>query len=240
MNTNEFRRNVHKTLDARPIKEAFKATSRKRRNLQIASEILGVKVAADQVCHTLNGFVLGFQLNEQMRSKAVEPLGEALHHAVALTKLLKVKAPAASRKIKPKSTITMLLTEMGRISGDMLGILYATHTPAQIEILTETRKTKPKDGTAPVEKQVQVQKFTPTALDEKVLAQAVEAFLAVVYEFSWAVYEKPAADLMAAHIKKLEPKFPKDFFAPPPKKPAPAGLKKAQAKAQEKNAAAAQ
>lgn len=225
MSVGEFRRATMKTLDVKPVKEAVKATLRQRQRLQLETSIIGTKVAVDDLLHVYNGFLLGFQLNDTMKSKGLECVGNILHHSINITRVMKTKAPPSSRKIKSKSTITMLLTEMQRISGDMLALIYSTYKPAKVEVVEVTRKTRPKDGSEPQERKVQVQRFTMPEIDLVRMVSMNTALLNSVYEFCWLVYNRPAGDVMASHIRQLAPQFPKGFFDAPKAKKNTGGLK---------------
>jgi hypothetical protein len=158
-------------------------------------------------------YILGFQLNDDMKNQGAVDLGMVLHHATILARLLKVKVPSSARKVKPKNTPTYLLTEMGSATTDTINAVLAAIQPASIEKKEVVGKNK--EGT-PTKKEVTV--ITPSDLDTEKVSEPLSRLLSSLYEFHWALYQAPVADLMEAHIKRLVPGFPKGFFDPPAKK----------------------
>jgi hypothetical protein len=148
-----------------------------------------------------------------MKTQGLVDLGMVLHHATILARLLKVKVPSSARKVKPKNTPTYLLTEMGSATTDVINAVLAALQPADVSKKTVVGKNK--EGT-PTKKEVTV--YTPTDLDTEKVGEALTRLLGSIYEFHWALYQAPVADLMDAHIKRLLPGFPKGFFDAPPKK----------------------
>jgi hypothetical protein len=217
VDTRQFKRDAYKVLDAKAAKEGIKSTIRKARGANLVHSVMGVREAAGRLMVDFNPFILGFQLNDQMRLRARDAVGDLLLHAVNVAKLTKGKVPPAQRKIKPKSTATMLLTEIDRVSAELLSTLFLVQTPEKVEEVAKKVKVKLPDGSA-AEKMVKSSKVVPPALDVAKLANLATHLLSSVYEFTWAVYQRPAVEFMAAKVEQMVPKYPKGFFALPPKK----------------------
>lgn len=243
MRSNEFKRDVAKTLDPRAEKEGFKALTKRANDVKLAYSILGTREAVGRLMHDYQGFILGLQLNPTMKTKGLDSLGDVLHHAVNTSRLLKAKVPASQKKIKPKNTHTFLLTEIDRTSAEMLAVAFDTLSRVKVVPMTDEEITKAKaklakqQANAP-KKAGKTDQLKPKAehkfvklvahsLDVDKLKGTVQALLNAAYEFTWAVYNVPVAKVMERQIEKLKPEYPAGFFDPPQKKAAPAKAPKA-------------
>lgn len=243
MEAKDFKRNSFKTLNPKAYKEGFRVVLKKRRDLNLATSVLATRSAVGHLMRDLQPFIVpGVQLNDTLRGKAKEALGTVLQHASNTAKLLKVKVPSSNRKIKPKHSPTLLLLECERIASEMLDTVLASvqsgkvvplndeekvqaqkryeAAQAKAKAKTEATKTEAKAGTGPA-----TTKIVADPVNMEMLATQVAALLATAYEFSWTpAVNAPVAEVMEAHIKRISPQYPAEFFAQPPKKAAPPGL----------------
>lgn len=140
METKTFKWATHKTLSPRTAKEGFKAATRKRKDINIANEVLATRSATGQLFRDMIPFITpGIQLNDTLRKQARENLGVALHHAVALAKLLKVKVPGSSKKIKTR-TPTVILTEIERSAGEVFDTFFSSVSGSKVVPMTDEEK----------------------------------------------------------------------------------------------------
>ncbi len=214
METSDFKRDAYKTLNPKVFKAAQKALLGKSKTVNLASSVMGCGVAASRLLHDFQGYMLGFQMNDVMRSKATDDLGELLQHSTAVAKICRAKVPGAGKKVKSKNTMTWLLTEISRVTGDMLATLNdvaataktVPMTPeekatAEARIAKSAEKAKakppkepkkdaagnsipPKPKTAPTFEKVQA-----GALDEAKLGQQATHLLGTILEFVASAYK---------------------------------------------------
>lgn len=195
MDTAAFKRNAFKTLDPKRVKEGVRASLRKKATVNLASSIAFAQEDASKLICELRPYVQGLVgITDEMRNKSRVTMGDLLRHTVNVAKILKVKVPSSQRKMKEIGTISAVLFDVERLSGE----LY--------EVYTDTLRGQPLN------------------LDKAKII--VSPLLNNIFLLSWMLLKEPAANVMQAHIDRLIPLYPKDFFAAPPKKPAPAHLTK--------------
>lgn len=258
METREFKRSSYLTLTPKTTKAGVAGSIRKRKDINVVGEVLALRSASGKLMRDLEPFISpGVQLNDILRGKAKENLGELLQHSVTLAKLLKVKTPASAKKIKAR-TQTLLLMEIDRTCGEIFDTYVSAVRGAKVVPMTEEEKAaalakyneaeakrKAKWEQAPATtknaegqdvpkgeykpgKAPDFTKIEAAAINEAALKGQLEHLLRLAYEFNWAMFDAPVADTMAARIDRIKGNYPAGFFTPPPKKAPPAGLKPGQ------------
>lgn len=240
METKDFKRNMYKMLNAKPVKEGMRVTLRKSRSVNLYHSIFGVATESGQLLAAFRPYILGFQINDVVKKNGYAATGALLQHAVAAAKLLKLKVPPSARKIKPKNSPTFLLTEVNRLSTELLVEYFSVHTPLSTLVIPTAAKErvlgaagnpiqtgtnekgKPVYQTKDITKNVT--QYTAKEINQEKIGTVITNLLNVLYEFVWAMYHGPVADLMEAHIMAIKGSYPPGFFDAPPKKPAPANL----------------
>lgn len=229
MDTKDYKRNVYKILSPKTAKEGFRAITRKRRDVNVATSVLGLSAATNAFLRNVSPFISpGIQMNDALRAGIKADMGPMLQHAVALSKILKAKVPSSHRKIKPKVMPTHQIMEIARLGGEILDTFLAAVNSARVVPLTP-EEIKALPAPKPVAegkkaKAPKTEKFVSDPVNVELLKTQLGAYLAAIYEFSWLVLNAPVADAMDVHIIKLVPSFPKGFFDAPPKKEMPKGL----------------
>jgi hypothetical protein len=211
-----------KLLNPAGAKAGIKSMLSRGKSVNILQTVIGVRKAAGDLLTNFRQYTLGFPMNDAERQGGITVLGELFQHAVASAKLLGVKVPPAQRRIKPKNTPTYLLIDIDRLANEMLTAIFAV---MQAKITgTKDVVGKDKDG-KPVTRQVSV--YTIPELNAEKIGADLSNLLHTAYEFVWAVYEYPAANIFQNRIQTLTSAYPKGFFDAPAKQPGKGPVKKA-------------
>jgi hypothetical protein len=247
METKEFKRSTYLTLTPKTAKEGLRLLVQKRKNVNVTHQIMATQVAIGRLTTDLIPMVSpGIQLKAEIVEQTKKNLGNVLHHAVLVAKLLKVKVPASKKAIKAR-TPTLLLMEIERYGAGLFETFFNSINSGKFVPMTDEERVsaeakfkaaETKRGEKAASDKVEFkprntpayQKIVTDPVNEELLKSQVEHLLRSVYEFTWAVTHGPVADIMEAHITSLKPNYADGFFTPPPKKPVPAGLKPPQKK----------
>ena len=120
MKIGEFRRNVSKVVFAKQIKETLRYTSRKTERAKVVKLCLDLGTGTGQLLESQEGYILGSKMTTDFKEVAGYNLGEVGASLVALSKILKIKTPTATKKKKLVGTRAAGLLKLHGLAADLM------------------------------------------------------------------------------------------------------------------------
>lgn len=142
MQSNAFKRNAYKTLDAKKTKFAYRALlARKTPVALTAQAVFKLKSATSMLLVTARPYLLGLQLDDQIREELTEALGAVYMQAAILSRTTKAKMIGSRKKIVLKEiTTTEAVLELDAIAGHLQDLVLEVFEgePLELEALKPT------------------------------------------------------------------------------------------------------
>lgn len=216
MQIGAFRKNVMKTVMVRPAKLALRVSAKDSTRTNVANSVVSLKAHTGLLLQELGPYVLGEQMTQEMKNDAQGVLGEIGYDLTVLCRVLKVKMPSSTKKIKLVGTRTAGLLQLDGLTTNMLAVVQRSIFVGPA--LTKVTKTVvlPKKGGAKEERQVNVvnvavEKEIETARREEIrslLAQAVNLYWRLCFD----IYAAPPATIFESKFKAMQKDYPGTEF----------------------------
>jgi len=121
MNSNQFKRNVMRTVSARMAKAGLHNATRKVVGTNVLHAIVGLNTEVGALLQSMQPFLLGNQMKPQWIEDAYTPFGGVSYYVMMLAKSLKLKIPGSGKKVKLVGmTKTEGLLALNNMSVDLL------------------------------------------------------------------------------------------------------------------------
>lgn len=231
MENSIYRKNVFKTLSIKPAKEGLRYVSRNTVRTNTMHAAIGIFTEAGEFVTELIPYLLGVsQLTEQMKIKAFEEMGDIGYYLAVLSRSLKVKLPASSKKAKLKGqTRSAAILEVLRITSEIAGLSKKVfYGPVMTtEPRTKTLVTLNPDGTPVMnpdgsakttettEQMLVVDQSKTTALYSTrnvAMAKLLEELIPLYWALCYDLFEVPPSFVFVSNIAKLSKRYGEGFF----------------------------
>jgi hypothetical protein len=103
----------------------MRTASRNSTQAVMAQSIVALKRDMGSLFQSVGKYILGFQMTQQMKDSAYHYLGDIGADLSVLCKMLKVKMPSATKKIKLTCTRTAALLQLDGLTTEMLSMVEA-------------------------------------------------------------------------------------------------------------------
>lgn len=207
-----FRKNVMKTVNAKPVKMGLRQAAKNTARTNTVHATISLKTHTGQLLQTLSNYVLGLQMTQEMKDGAQVVLGDIGYDLTILCRVLKVKMPSATKKIKLSGTRTAALLALDGMATELLAIVErGTFAGPQMETVTKVVVLPNKQG-AKEERQVSVVNAEAEAAAEAERQTAMRSLLSgavdIFWRLSFDLYGKPPAMLFAGKFARLQQQYP--------------------------------
>lgn len=237
-----FRKNVMKTLTPKQAKAGLRLVSKntQRTNLLQASVNLVAHVGA--LLQSLTAYILGSQFTAEERQAAASHFGDIGYDLTVLARLLKIKLPSSTKKIKLSGTRTSGLLQLASLSSLLLRVVgVAALSGPKTQTVTKD-VVLPNKGGIKEPRQVEVVDVKAEQIEDeerqKRAAIYVTALVDVYWRLSYDIFQQPPAFLFADKLERLKAEHPDVTFDLGVKAVAPVAVPKAPVKAKGKKAEA--
>lgn len=210
-----FRRNVGKTLIPRPAKLALRTVAKNTMRTQIAQATVALKRHTGQLLQTTGQYLLGLPQTQEMKQDAFADLGDIGYDLTALARVLKVKLPSSTKKIKLSGTRGAAILQLDSLATDLLR--QAEQGLFQIPKMTTTKKmvTLPQTGSKE-ERDVDVVDAPAELEAEQARQTQMRSFLSGAIDVYWRLcYDmtgQPPVGVLDAKIARLKVQYPAIAF----------------------------
>lgn len=121
METAKFRRNVMRTVSPKIAKAGLRNAVRTTSNVHVLHAIVGLNTEVGALLQSMQPFLLGFQLNQDVLSGSFTTMGGVSYYLMLLAKVLKVKVPGSGKKLHLSTlTKTEALLKLQELSCDLM------------------------------------------------------------------------------------------------------------------------
>ena len=220
-----YKRNVFKTLSVKPAKVGLKYVSRNTNRTNVMHSAIGIFTEAGELVEGLTQYILGSsKLTEKMKINAFEEMGDIGYYMMVLSKSLKVKLPASSKKVRLKGRtrsagILELMAYTAEIANLSKKVFYGPVTKSTTREKTVSQMNP--DGTVAgmtkVQETVEVLDAEQTATlyaqrDAQVKAILEEKLVPLYWALCFDMFEVPPSYVFVGNIAKLSKRYGEGFF----------------------------
>lgn len=224
MQIGQFRKNVMKTVNTKTVKAGIRQVSRNTLKANIAHSGVSLAVGVGNLVQALSQYVLGEQIKPEMKEDALIEMGNVGYHLVVLARVLKVKLPSSTKKIKLQGTRTAALIELQGVVTDFLEIVGLSLFEAPPTTTVKKMVVMPNKGGAKEERDTQVIDVAAEAAKDQLQQTALAAMLTDAVQLYWklcfSTFEQPpviAFENKFARMQKEYPGIEFDTSVPTPK-----------------------
>jgi hypothetical protein len=227
MKVSEYAKMVMGTVSVKDAKTGLRAMLSNKRTLNLGHAIIGVNTEIGELTVATTPFLIGTKpyfdsdgkLKAEYAADITEELGDTLWYTILGAKMLRMKVPSSTKKIKPTMLPTELVLKLNEISTELLSLFKKTYygvglgepsvvvdkTPEEIasaQARADARATAEGKTAAPV----RTTKKVPSPGQEAIVARIAELWgelVPLLYQMSWAYLGCSAAEVMDANHAKL-------------------------------------
>lgn len=228
MQIGTFRRNVAKTIATKGIKTALRTVSKNTVRVQLTSATVALKAHTGRLLQTMSQYLLGLQQTQEMKEDATIALGDIGADIVALARVLKVKLPSSTKKIKLVGTRGAAILQLDSLATDL--IRQVEQGLFVLPKMTTVKKmvSMPQKGGAKEERSVDVVNTEAEAQAELARQEAMKSYLSAAIDVYWRlcldVTGQPPVHVLDAKFARMKASHPGITFdtgeAKPPAGPA--------------------
>lgn len=227
MKGNEYAKMVMSTVSVADAKAGLRAMLSNKRTLNIGHAIVGVNTEIGELMSAVMPFLIGVapffdttgKLKPEYAADIEEELGDLMWYTTLGAKMLKVKLPSTSKKIKPTATPTELVFKANALAVDLLSLFKKTYYGIGLgEAMIELEKTAEEIAAAQARADaiaisrgrsaipVRTTKRGPSPTKDAFIARIAEVWaelIPLVYQMSWSYLGKPIGEVMDSNHEKL-------------------------------------
>lgn len=212
MHIGTFRRNVGKTLTVKPTKVALRTVSKNTARTQIAQGSVALKGHTGQLLQVMGQYLLGLPQTQEMKDDAFHVLGNIGYDLTALSRVLKVKLPSATKKAKLVGTRGAAILQLDSLATDLLR--QAEKGLFVCPKMTTVKKMvpMPQKGGAKEERNVEVVDTEADATAEQDRQVQMKSFLSGAVDVFWRLCfdmtGQPPAAVLEAKLARMKQEYP--------------------------------
>lgn len=216
MQIGTFRRNVGKTLAVKATKTALRTVSKNTARTTIAQATVALKGHTGQLLQATGQYLLGAQASQEMKDAAFVVLGDIGYDLTILARVLKVKLPSSTKKIKLVGTRSAALLQLDGLTTNLL--LQVEKGAFVGPKMTTVKKmvSMPQKGGAKEERDVDVVDAEADTTSEIERQTEMKSFLAGAIDVYWRlcfdIFSKSPESVLDAKFARLKAEFPKVEF----------------------------
>jgi len=215
MTIGTFKRHVGKTLAVKVTKSALRNATKNSARVQIAQATVALKGNTGRLLEINTQYLLGMQATQEMKDESFVAMGEVGYDLIALARVLKVKLPSSTKKIKLTGTRSAALLMLDGLSTNLLrrveqGLFVAPKTTMVKKLVTmpQTGKQEERnvdvvdadaDVAAELERQNEMKSF---------LAGAIDVFWRLCFD----LFGKAPEAVFVAKFERMQKDFPNVAF----------------------------
>lgn len=228
-NNAEYRRRVFLTLSQKPAKEAVRRLAPNTKQVNVTHAVIGINTEIGETIKGLLPYLTGAsQLKDDFKPNAMEEIGDTLYYVFVLAKVLKVKTPALSKKVKLKhGTLTEAILTMSVHATDMLdqvkktfyGVevktVHVPEGPGKVRVAKEGGGFDVVEQVIPAHDEEQYDKdATMAAFDKRneKIAKSLEAFIELLWPVVYTLFDQTPEVIAQGNSAKLAKRYPDGFF----------------------------
>lgn len=216
MQIGTFRRNVMKTQTVKATKLALRTVSKNTARTQVSQGAVALKGHTGQLLQVASQYILGSQMTQEMKDEAFTIMGDIGGDLALLARVLKVKLPSATKKIKLTGTRGAGLLMLDSLATDILRRaeqgLFATPKMTTVKKLV----TLPQKGGAKEERDVEVVDSDAETAAEQERQTEMRSFLTAAIDVFWRlntdIFGKPPVEVLDGKFKRMQAEFPAVAF----------------------------
>lgn len=226
MQIGTFRRNVTKTVATKGIKMALRTVSKNTVRVQLTSATVALKGHTGRLLQTMSQYLLGLQQTQEMKNDATVVLGDIGADLTLLARVLKVKLPSSTKKIKLVGTRGAAILQLDSLATDLLR--QVEQGLFVLPKMTTVKKmvSMPQKGGAKEERTVDVVNVEAEAQAEMARQEAMKSYLSAAIDVYWRlcldVTGGPPVQVLDAKFARMKTAHPGIAFDTGEAKP-PAG-----------------
>lgn len=211
-----FRRNVAKTVATKAIKTALRTVSKNTVRTQLASAAVGLKAHTGHLLQVMGQYLLGAQQTQEMKDNAFTTLGDIGYDLAALARVLKVKLPSSTKKIKLVGTRGAALLQLDSLATDLLAQTQQSLFTSPKMTTVKKMVAMPQKGGAKEERTVDVVHTEAEAAAELERQTAMKAYLSgaidVYWRLCWDLTGLPPVGVLEAKLVRMKQEHPTVVF----------------------------
>jgi hypothetical protein len=237
MQIGQFRKNVMKTVNTKAAKAGVRQVSRNTLKANLSHAGVGLAVSVGNVVQALSKYVLGEQIKQEMKDDALIEMGNVGYHLVVLARLLKVKLPSSTKKIKLVGTRTAALIELQGVTTDLLEVVAHGLFDAPPTMTVKKMVVMPNKGGAKEERDTQVIDVAQEAAKDHERLMALFGMVTDAVQLYWKLcfdtFGHPPVIAFENKFARMQKEFPGIEFDTTISTPKPKAEKKAAAPVQQ-------
>lgn len=215
METVLFRRNVMRTLQAKPVKLGMKYASRNTLRATTAKAVVCLRHSSGNLMHNLGAYILGLQFNQEMKTAAFTSMGDVGADLVMLCKLTKVHIPTATKRVKLSGTRTSALLQFDMLVNDLVGVICSGIFAGPKTTYVKKEVTLPGKGTKEVRDVEIIDVDAEKQLEEerlKTMRSILESVVDLYWRLCFNLFDQPPAAVFDQKVERMKTEFPELKF----------------------------
>lgn len=211
-----FRKNVMKTLNAKSAKNGLRLVAKNTVRTNITHTTVTLATSTGRLTQLLTPYLLGAQFTPEMKTHAAEVMGDVGYDLTVLCRLLKVKLPSSTKKIKLSGTRSAAILQLNNLSTEILRVVEegVFGGPKMTKVTKDV--VLPNKGGVKESREVDVidsDAETSAETDRQVgIKNYLTAMVDLYWRLSFEMLGHPPAELFAAKLAGMQIAHPEITF----------------------------
>jgi hypothetical protein len=211
-----FRKNVLKTLNAKSAKNGLRLASKNTVRTHVAHGAVSLATNSGQLVQSLTPYLLGAQFSPEMKADASTAMGDVGHDLTVLCRLLKVKLPSSTKKLKLTGTRSAAILHLNGLAVDILRVVQTGIFVGPVMTKVTKDVVLPNKGGIKESREVDVidteaEKTADTARQDQIKS-LLTAMVDVYWRLSFDIFGLPPATLFGDKLARLQAAHPEITF----------------------------
>jgi len=211
-----FRKNVLKTLNVKQAKNGLRLVSKNTVRTNIAHGVVSLTTDSGSLVQALTPYLLGAQFTPEMKADAAVAMGDVGYDLTLLCRLLKVKLPSSTKKLKLTGTRSAALLHLNSLAVDALRIMQTgVFAGPQMTKVTKDVVLPNKGGIKESREVDVIHTEAETAADtarQDSLKSLLTAMVDLYWRLSFDIFGLPPATLFGEKLSRLQAAHPDITF----------------------------
>lgn len=216
MQIGTFKRHVSKTLTIKGTKTALRTVSKNTARTHIAQATVALKGHTGRLLQVTSQYLLGMQSTQEMKDESFVTMGDIGYDLTSLARVLKVKLPSSTKKIKLVGTRSAALLQLDSLTTNLLIQVEQGAFTAPKMTTVQKMVSMPQKGGAKEERSVEVVDSEADAAAEAERQTEMRSYLSGAIDVFWRlnfdIFSKAPAAALEAKFARMQQEFPNVAF----------------------------
>jgi hypothetical protein len=216
VNTNEYKRNITKTLPVRSTKAALRHLARNNARSNTLYALINLKTATGKFLADMQPYLLGQAVDEAMKKQAFDSIGDVGQFLVAAAKVVGAKLPSSTKKSRLKDmTRGKAILTLDTYATELLAMENRVFNESLELPLPDVLKLAPEEQEAILKNARKANMEIIAKREEHIhqeMADILQKMIPLYWSLVYDMFSVSPSEVFKANMEKVAENYPEGFF----------------------------